>query len=344
MAEDTRRRVASALKIPQQLVSLAGLQVNPSGLILQSSGTADGARFVAKTFLVNPYPIHPRFATPREELAGQDDAYRSVEEQIIAEWTWAQRMCALMGTQAIPLPMGHSIENRTLVFEEVNAVRMDRIVNSRWPGHGKMISAEAAMFQAGAWLRRLHESSSQGYETMDLGEVAADLNSLVRKRAIETAPFAGLARWALESAGQEFNRGTSLCVPVAFSHGDFTLPNLLWSHDRQHLWVVDFELSARRPILHDLCTMIFDLRKRLLHPLTSPRVIQQCEKSFWRGYGAVSKELPALANALATARIFYSSLPRISTLRERRGFTVGLKASLYKVLFQPFMLERLRTR
>jgi hypothetical protein len=249
-----------------------------------------------------------------------------------------------MGPQEIPAPWGHSVEYRTLVFEKVNGLRMDRFVNSRRASRRKTISVEAALFKAGAWLRRLYASSFQGSKTVDFGEVVADLNALMRERAIQSTSYAGLARQALEFGRREFRRSTSLCIPVAFNHGDFTLPNLLRNTDRQHLWVVDFELSARRPILHDLCTLIFDLRKRLLHPLTSPGVIEQCEKSFWRGYGAVPKELFALVNALATARVFYVSLPRISTLRERRGWAGGQKASLYKVLFQPLMLDRLRTR
>ena len=84
--------------------------------------------------------------------------------------------------------------------------------------------------------------------------------SSFERRDWNSTPYAELALRVLESARSGLSSRTSLRVPVALNHGDFSLPNLIWNHDRQHLWVVDFELSALRPIFYDLCTMIFELR------------------------------------------------------------------------------------
>ncbi len=343
LVPDVRCRIASALNVSRQTINLKNLRYGYSGLILRSSGIVAGKQFFAKTFLVDPYPIPPRFATPGEEVAAQKQLFRPVDVQLNAEWTAAKQMYSLMGGQEIPTPMGVSVENRTLVFEEVDGIRMDRFVRSRWRS-SRAMRAAAAMVQAGKWLRALHDSSLQGSETVDLGEIAVDLDNLFRKMALEDSLYETYAAQTLEFAFQECYPRTALRIPVALNHGDFTLPNLLWCREAWHLWVIDFELSARRPILHDLCTIVFDLRRRLLHPLTSPLVIKELENSFWRGYGVIPKELLVLVNALATARIFYSSLPRISTLRQRRGWVGGMKSVLYKMFFQPLMLERLRTK
>ncbi len=339
--EDIRHRVASALNIPASLVHVEDYRAGAAGLIQRCSGTADGERFFAKLFLVDPFPVPPRFATPSEELSGVYPTPKPLREQITVEWKMAQKIRSLVGTRNVPAPLGHSVEHRILVFQEVSGLRMDRFANYHWPGHGKLTSLSTAVFHAGAWLRRLHESSAQATETVDFKQNAADLARLAHTRAIDLTSSAGRLLRMLEAAGRELDEKDSFPIPVALCHGDFTLPNLLWNPGREHLWVIDFELSGRRPILHDLCTMIFDLRKRLLHPLTLPRVIRECEESFWKGYGPIPRDLMAVVNALAASRVLYSSLPRISTLRDRRGWKGGVKASIYKLFFKDLMLARL---
>lgn len=339
--EGIRGRVASALSITPRLVNIESQHTGYFGWILRCLGTAAGTRFFAKIFLVDPYPIPPRFATPGEELARPEKPQRPVEEQIAVEWEMVREMRSLVGTKSIPAPLGRSVEDRILVFEGVNGMRMDRFVNWSWPDVRKVDSVEAALFQAGAWLRTVHEASFQGYETIDFCEVVDALRGVLRKKKLETTGYADLALNVLESTRQNLNPRTSLRVPVALNHGDFSLPNLIWDHARKQLWVIDFELSSYRPILHDLCTMIFTLQQPLLRPLTSARVVQLLEEAFWRGYGPVSEDTRALVSGLACARLFYHSVPRISTLRERRGWTGGVKATLYKRLLQPSMIARI---
>jgi hypothetical protein len=263
-----------------------------------------------------------------------------VDEQIAAELNLVEKIRSQAGRHSIPALLGHSVEDRILVFELIRGLRMDRHVNWAWPTARRVRSVEAAMFQAGSWLRALHDSSFREYETIDLREAIDALSALMRRKQIESMPYTGLALKVLEFARQGLNPRTSVRVPVALNHGDFSLPNLLWNHEHKHLWVVDFELSSYRPILHDLCTLIATLRRQLLMPLTSPRVVQLLEDAFWRGYGPIPKDLDTLVDGLSRAWLFYDVLPRLTTLKTQRGWRRGLEAFVYKNVLQHFMVAR----
>lgn len=329
------------MNIAPELVKIEGHRTGSPGFMLWCWGTAGGARLFAKIFLADPYPIPPRFATPWEELEGPENPQRPVEEQVTAEWNMLQEMRTVAGAQNIPAPLGHSVGDRTLVVEEVAGQRMDSFVNWTWQGRRKARSVEAAMLQAGTWLRTAHDSSFQGYETVGVSEAVDAVMVLARRKKVEIAPYAGPALKVLEITRRDLNPRTSLRVPVALSHGDFSLPNLIWDDASKHLWVIDFEHSSHRPIVHDLCTLIATLRYRLLLPFTSPRVVRLLEEAFWRGYGPTAKEIRTLVNGLSCAWLFYHIFPRLATLRERRGWKGGLKAFLYKSLFQQIMMARI---
>ncbi|MGO8814055.1 MAG: phosphotransferase [Terriglobia bacterium] len=341
VVEDLQCRVASAMNIDPELVSIEGHSSHFPWVMLWCWGKAAGARLFAKILLADPYPVPPRFATPWEELEGPESPQRPVEEQVSAEWNMIHEMRSLVGAQNIPAPLGRSFEDRTLVVEEVSGRRMDSFVNWSWPSRRKAHAAEAAMLQAGSWLRTVHESSLRGYETVDVSEAVDALLALARRRSAEFAPYARLAHQVLESARRDLNPRTSLRVPVALNHGDFSLPNLIWDDPRKRLWVIDFEHSSPRPIIHDLCTLIATLRYRLLMPFTAPRVVWHLEEAFWKGYGPTAKEIRTLVSGLSCAWLFYHIFPRLSTLRERRGWKGGVKALLYKSLFQRFMIARI---
>jgi len=253
----------------------------------------------------------------------------------------AREMRSLAGSDSVPAPLGYSLDDRTLVFEKVSGVRLDRFVSWVWSRGQKLRSTVTAIFRAGAWLRRLHAASSQACETLELVNIAEALHGLIRKRELEGTHFGEWASNAVELLARNFGPLTSFHTPVALNHGDFSLPNLIWDSASEHLWVVDFELSARKTILHDLCTIIFELRKPLLYPFTPQETVQTYERAFWAGYGLIAEDLFACVNALATARLFYHSFPRISTLPQRRGWKGWLKATLYRALFQRYMTARL---
>lgn len=339
--EDVRGRVASALNTSVGLVRIETQHLGHSGWVLRCTGKTDGVRFFAKILLADPYPVPPRFATPWEELASPEKRERPVEEQIAVEWRMAGEMRSLVGGECIPSPLGCSLDNRTLVFEEVHGTRLDHFVNWAYPTGQKLRSMVTAIYRAGEWLRGVHDLSAQGCETIELVEITESLHALIRKKALEGTRYGEWALKAVELLVRNLGPRASFHMPVALNHGDFSLPNLIWDSNCQHLWVVDFELAARKAILHDLCTMMFDLRKPLLYPFTPQNTVQLCERAFWAGYGAIAEDLFLCVNALATARLFYYSFPRISTLRERRGWKGWLKGTLYKGLFQRFMSARI---
>ncbi len=337
---EIRRRVGAALDISPDLIEIEQSQVSSAGLNRRSTGKARGTRFFAKTYLVDSCPIPAHFSMPGEELQHPAELYRPVEEHVATEWMAARKIRSLLGSNS-PAPLGCSLQGRTLVFEEVKGTRGDHLVRWAWPGTANLRAAEKALFRAGAWLRNLHDASFREYALVEPLEVLEAARQLISMRGVASTLHGRLALQEIESACHQIGPQARLQVPVTLNHGDFSLPNLLWDRERERLWVLDYELSSCRPILHDLGMMIFDLRRHLLHPRTWRLSVRRCERAFWSGYGVVSPSLLLFVDALATARLFSHSLPRISTLRDRRGWTGGLMASVYKTFLQPLMIARI---
>src|SRR5207248_7632474 len=121
-----------------------------------------------------------------------------------------------------------------------------------------------------------------------------------------------------------------LKLPVALSHGDFMLANLVWNKDRRQMYVVDFENFCPAVFCQDQLSMIYDLRSQLLNPLVPKQLILSLEKEFWAGYGPVDQSVLAFVNGVASARVFYFHLPRALNKRLNKGGLAGAVASLYK--------------
>jgi hypothetical protein len=336
-----RYRVGAALDIDPDFIEIEGSRVSPSGWTMRCTGTARSSRFCAKIYLVDLYPVPARFAVPAEELHHRAEVCRPVEEQIATEWKRIQQMRTLVGGRNSPGPLGYSLVTRTVVFEEVKGVRADYLARWAWPATQRLKATEKAVFHAGAWLRNLHQVSFRTCESVAPIEVLKQAHRAVALKHAESTPQDRSSLQPLEAACRQIGPRTPIRVPIAMNHGDFSLANFIWDEGSEHLWVLDFELSSYRSILHDLGTIVFDLRKRLLHPLTSPRAIRRLEQSFWFGYGSIAPNLRLLVNALASHRLLYYSVPRISTLRARRGWKGGVKSLIYKGIFQHFMVSRI---
>jgi aminoglycoside phosphotransferase (APT) family kinase protein len=341
LREEIRSRVATAMNVKSHFVQVEGHSALSSDLLLRCWGKVGQTRFFAKIYLVDPYPITPRFAAPEEELSSTDQTERPVEDQIVAEWNMVQEIRRQLGSQGVPAPLGHSLGERTIVYEQVRGERLDHLVKKGRLGPRDAESVETALFQSGAWLRKLHSTSCQAYETLHLTAVADALRELMRERGLERTQYAALAERALESARPGLWPESSVRVPVALNHGDYSLPNLIWDGSRRYLWVLDFEFSTRRAIVHDLGMMAFELKRLLLYPWASSSTVLRWEESFWAGYGEVSESLFAIVNALAGARIFYHTFPKLLTWRKTRGLWAGMKASIYSRVFEPFVVRRI---
>jgi Phosphotransferase enzyme family len=330
---DVRDRIACALHAKTDSVSVDQYRYNAYGLSARCSGSWSGRRFFGKILLADPYPIPPRFSAPWEK-PNNTEPVRTVGEQIETEWEMTLRMRAFSGGSCVPAPLGKSVPERAIVWEAAKGSRLDHAVkSSRW----KSPMAEAgakALFLAGTWLRNLHEASHRGTETIDLPGLIKIANGFLQQKERNPSHYDRVASKILETCKAEIGGTGTFRVPVAFTHGDFCLGNLLWDSAGSHLAVVDFELSDFRPVCHDLFALVSNLRSNFLNPLIPKSVILSWERSFWCGYGPISPQLLAFAKALALARIFYHHLGRLLTRRERRGRIAGLSARLYRTFLE----------
>ena len=340
---EVKERIASALNTDPQRVVVERFEPDRSGVVLRCYGWTDRRRIFAKIYLADSYPAAtrlPRFLFPLEHAARISEATRPIGDQVEAEANMVLKFQDLAGNKHTPALLGMSARNRTLVFEELEGTRLDRLV--KWSRHkqSKAEPSTAAMFQAGGWLKQVHDASFEGKEIVDIHEMLETVGNFLRSERLESTLYAFHALRALENVFQSLGGRGAISAPVAVSHGDFSLANLLWDDNRNRLWIIDFEHSRSRTILHDLASIIFNLRARLLYPLTAGPSVLALEKAFWNGYGTVDEDAVAVVNAIAIARIFYHLLPRLLTRRARRGLAAGIAASVYRSVFQPFMIRR----
>ncbi len=338
---EIRRRVGAALDMNPDVIEVDRTCLSRSGSAMRCSGRIGKKRFSAKTYLFDQYQFPSLFVLPGEELHRPEEVFRPIEEQITIEWKGIHQMRSVVGSRNCPTPLGYTLEGRTLVFEEVSGMGVDRLTRRAWPWKVRLKSAEAALFHAGAWLRNLHQSSSRKWETVFPIEVLQQGRRMFDLRTAESAYHERLSLQALEAACRQIGPRTPIRVSVSMNLGEFSLQNLLWDGEKEHLWVMDFGLTSYRSTLHDLSTMVYDLRRRLFHPLTSPRVIRRFEQSFWTGYGSIAANLRLLVNAVATYCLFDQSLPSICNAYPRRNFAGRIRSTVYRRLFQPFMISRI---
>jgi hypothetical protein len=332
-----RERVSAALNTCAQCILIDCYRYSGKPpILLHCRGRWPGGRFFAKVLLANPYPKAPRIMFPaRTALPPGNDC--PVEDQIESEWNMTSELRALGGPDRVPAPLAKSIRAKTIVWEERRGTRLDHLVlRSRW-AEPKGTAIEAALFQAGNWLRKIHYESVQGSETVEVAATLEDIQESTRQNGTGSSRYALIALELIERARASI--GEKVKAPVVLNHGDFVLPNLLWDKKQRQLSVVDFEHSGRRNACHDLMAIGFSLRSQLLNPLVSRSIIKLAEKSFWEGYGSIAPEMRILISTLATAGIFYVSLPRLSSRRKRRGWLAGVTATLYKPFLEAFVIK-----
>lgn len=333
-----RRRIASALATRVLNITLDSCRYSPSGLMLQCSGSVCEERFFAKIFLADPYPNPDRFRAPWEEPFALDERLRPLDDQIAAEWEMTIRMRSLVGGDSVPAPLGKSLVERTIVWEETCGTTVDKLARNLCHLTLSEQAGVAILWRAGRWLRKLHDASVQGLQTID---VSAALDLLELERVGRNPAFQKYIATALDTLRASIRTAgtTNLTTPVTLTHGDFCLANLIWEQRQNRLAVIDFELSRTRPACHDLFSLISDLRTRLLNPMIAKSSIAAWERAFWSGYGQVSPEFPILINALASSRIFYRQLPRLLTRRKRLGWLAGINASIYRAFFESYVIR-----
>lgn len=342
---DLCEKIATALQLRSVEVIVERSRLSPGGRSIQcwgrcgerGSGRLKGIRFFAKVFLADPYPIVFKVTAPWERDFEDGPPVRRLGEQIEVEWNTTAQLRALAG-DSVPAPLGCSRAAKTIVWENVRAAWViDTVKRSRWIDPQGSAGA-AALFQAGAWLRRLHDVSSVGNETIDAAKVGGVIRGAVEKAGQPGSPYGTTVVRLLDEALPR--TGGELVAPKALGHGDFTLANLMWNRRAGRLFVIDYENFAYRSVCYDLLTMVFDIRLQLLNPWIPQRVPVSLEAAFWGGYGPISGELRAFISAVASWQIFYDFLPRMSARRKQRGRLAGATTRVYKALFEPAMVKR----
>lgn len=338
--DDVRERIACALSARTGSVTVGRYGYSMSRLTARCSGNWEGKRFFAKILLANPYPIPARFSEPWEPPHSSAMPVRDIKEQIETEWNMALQMRALSGGRSVPAPLGKSFSARTIVWEEVSGISLIRAMKwSRWK-NSMAKAGTRALFQAGTWLRNVHEASCRGMQLVDVPHLIRIANGLGPQTDESASKYDRIASRILDALLTQLGGTGTFVVPVALTHGDFCLSNLLWDNARWQLGVIDFELSSLRPIYYDLFALLSHLRSGFLNPLIPKSVLLSWEESFWWGYGPVSAQVAAFVKALAFARIFYYNLSRLQTRRERKGWLGGVNARLYRTFLERTIIAR----
>lgn len=307
---------------------------NTSKLAVCCSGAWKGKRLFAKILLADPYPVPPRFRAPWEAPSRNPVPVRAITEQIDAEWNMTLKMLRLSGGRSVPVPMGRSLSARTIVWEEAGGISLVRAL--KWSGwRSSMAKAGAeALLKAGNWLRGVHDASKEGMEVVAARDLIQTVIESSRQKQDDAGHYESVASKILEGWLTKKAAGDSFKVPVALTHGDFCLSNLLWNTVDKQLAVIDFELSGFRPTYYDLFALVADLRAMLLNPLIPKSVVHSWEESFWQGYGPAPTEVLEFVKALALARVFYYHFSRLLTRRERKGWIGGINAQLYRTFLE----------
>ena len=334
-AEDLRRRVAVALSVRADEVKLKAHSIRRDARSVRCCGTANRQEFFAKILLADPYPL--TVVVPWKEALRSTAEWRAADDQVETEWSTSQQLYLLLAENLVPRPLGRSREAKTIVWEEIKARSvLDLVKKSRWLDP-KGYACAAALLKAGMWLRQVHDKTADGTETVSLSAMADAICQMMAQQ--ETSTFITRAETILKSGLQEIAAST-LTVPVALNHGDFTLANLMWDRGAGKLSVVDFENPTRAGTWQDLATIVFSLRKQLLNPLVPRKVVRAMEHAFWTGYGAVPRDLLIFVQTLVASRILFYYPNRLTTRGDRHGWLAGVGGSLYRSLFLPGMLSR----
>lgn len=336
---DIKERVACALSVMPGELGMIRYRYSLVKTALQCRGEWNGKRFFAKILLADPYPIPERFSAPWEVSRGAPEPARPIRDQIETEWYMTLKMRKLSRDECVPAPLGRSIPARTIVWEEASGTPLVRLVKwSRWK---RAIVPEGArtLFQAGRWLRKVHDASRQGDETIDMRDLINHARNFALQKGAHVSDYDRAVPKILEASLPEIG-DTPLPIPVTFTHGDFCLSNLIEGNANCRLAVIDFELCGIRPVYHDLFGLVSELYSQFLNPLVPKFVIESWEEAFWAGYGSTAPRMRAFVRTLALARIFYHDLFRLLTRRRRKGWIAGLNAQLFRMFLEPTVLAR----
>lgn len=302
--------------------------------MLHCLGHAGAKSFFAKAFVTDRHRLLPYQQPLWNDRAGSP-LERRAEDEVELEWNFTNQFRSLAGESCVPAALGKSIAERTIVWEQVSGIRLDRLFG-RWLGRtasGRALNQ--GLFEAGMLLRKVHDHSVSGRQTISMTDVTARARELMT--AIGQSRYVAMSLQRLETTLSHIEEPFQ--VPLALSHGDFCLPNLIYCLDAQQLFVIDFEYAASRPVVADLVTMICSLRTRLLNPFSRRALIEAAERSFWAGYGLVPGDWGRFVDAVAGWQVLFRALARPSLAPQRRLRTI-VRRRACETLFEHFVAPR----
>jgi len=335
--DQVRERIASALNSSPRSIAVDHCRSSRSRLTLHCWGSSAGRRFFGKIFVSDPYPIQRASLLGLESLAPPSQV-RSVEDQIDFEWEMTNKLREVGGSDRVPAPLGKCPVTKTIVWEQVSGRRLEQLIKQTGWRDPRGYRSTAALFQAGAWLSKVHDLLPLRLATMDFHTLMDGIPDLVQKEGWPQC--AGIARKVLEETVASLHGTRELSVPVGLVHGDFNLENLIWNAKTRQLFIVDFERCGQGAISYDLVSIIFCLRVKLLNPFIPKGVIELWEKSFWAGYGSIPGELRACIDAQATLLSFGSFLLGLSTRKNQHGWLAASTSTVYKAFLENHLLRR----
>ena len=335
-SEQLRDCVAQTLGVPATQVRITTTKYSGRPpAVLHGRGVADSKPFFVKTFLLDVYPVSPR--VPAAWLkAVAEDSTRPVSEQIDAEWKYNHEFCGLGGASFVPATVAKSLVLRSIVWEQVQGMRAEQMLSRSATGAVRR-ELTNALLEAGAWLKRVHVRSVRGVQTLDLPEITRRLRERAASGVDGSAYLPEAVRFLEGAFGKIPN--TNIAAPVAVSHGDFCLANLMWNGSTRKLSVFDFEHSGYRNVCHDLFTMIFSIRLRLLKPMIPRRAIENAEQAFWEGYAPEDRSLITFVNAMAMWQILASFSQRTNGMNQP-GWLAKVKRFGYRMFLKDFVVSQ----
>lgn len=217
-------------------------------------------------------------------------------------------------TMTVPRPLDYFPEFSALVTESIQGRSLHHLFRTfrSLPGIDKGVLR--LVYQCGQWLRKFHDATAIGSETLNLdykfGLIRPKLISL--RSAGFRLDLCEELEGRLESLGDEIRR---VKFPMAAVHGDFTVDNVLF--DGERIVTIDLGGKDRNAIHHDISTFLNSLA---LVGLTWPirrSVLVKSRQQFLSGYFGSAEYFSKAIGFLRLVGLLSVALEIISRRRDQ---------------------------
>lgn len=190
-----------------------------------------------------------------------------------------------LGGQGVPKLLSVDPEAQSVIFQYVPGRTVHETLELAEFG---LADAQDAMRRSGKWLAEFHQATAQPGRAIRPDTMkgwVAEMRNSVKTRQVDV-PRRDLYLLCAQKALAICETARGAHTPVAASHGDFHLRNLLLDEDTAY--GVDFDPTRFVPTGHDLARFLLRYRIWFGGPDDSPPV-----QAFWQGYGAKDENAAA---------------------------------------------------